>query len=286
MIWKRILNLRVKRREKIMIKEIIGLSLFLGLIPLMAMKDQDFDGVADSVDECPKTPFLNEVNAKGCSVNVLTLPSETESDSLVTTLSYGLNTNEDLLGREKQHSSKLQVNYYHDKWSYSLSTGYYRHAKSEGALDTEVKVKHYFKLTPKLKLRLGVGVKLPTYDFIGNKTDYTLYSSLNYYVTPAFSLFSQYNYSYIHDINEITPLRNSYASSFGAGYFFTKDFYSNLAYHKGQSKFTNEHNIESLSSSLYYKIDQKWFGTLFYDREIYDEDFHETINFKIGYKWW
>ena len=269
-----------------MIREIIILSFLLGLMPLMAMKDHDFDGVADKVDACPNTPFLSEVNAQGCSITILTLPDETEFDSLVTTLSYGFNTNPDLFGREKQHSSKIQVNYYTDKWSYSVSTGYYRHAKDQGVLDTTVKVKHRFKLTPKLKLRLGAGVKLPTYDFKGNRTDYSLYSSLNYYVTPSFSLFTQYNYSFVHDKSIIIPLRNSYASSFGTGYFFTKNFYANLAYHQGRSKFTNEHNIESLSSSLYYKIDKKWFGTFFYDREVNDEDFHETVNFKIGYKFW
>ena len=269
-----------------MMNRVIFLGLLMGLLPLMGMKDHDFDGVADRLDECPHTPFLNEVNAKGCSVKILTLPNETESDSFVMTLGYGLNTNEDLLGREKQHSSKIQAGYYHNNWSYSLSTGYYTHAEDKGLLDTTFKVKRRFNLNSKLKLRLGLGLKLPSYDFRGNKTDYAFYSSLNYYLTPSLSLFTRYNYSWVNDENALSPLRNSYLSSVGMGYFFTKKFYLNASYSKGRNKFTNEHGIESLSSSLYYKINKKWFGTLFYDREINDEDFHETINMKVGYKLW
>jgi len=269
-----------------MIREIVILSIFFGLTFAEAIQDNDFDGVADGVDECPKTSFLNEVNAKGCSVRILTLPNETESDSLVTTLSYGLNRNEDFLGGESQYSSKIQASYYRNNWSYSLATGYYKHGREDGVLDTIVKVKYRFNLISKLKLRLGTGVKLPTYTFEGNRIDYILYSSLNYYFTPSLSFFVRYNYSLVNDKSEIETLQNSYLSSFGVGYFFTKDFYANISYHKGQNKFTNEHKIESISSSLYYRIDKKWFGTFFYDREINDEDFHETANFKIGYKWW
>jgi len=286
MILKRILSLKTKKREMNMIKKRLLFSLWLTAMPLMAIQDNDFDGVSNTLDECPNTPFLNEVNAKGCSVKILRLPDESESDSLVTTLSYGYNTNEDLVGREKQHNSKLQMSYYKEKWSYAVSTGYFEHTKDKGMLDTLVKVKHYVNVTPKLKLRLGAGLKLPTYDFNGNKTDYILYSSLNYYVTPALSLFTQYNHTFVNDSSDDIPLRNAYTASLGTGYFFTKKLYTNVAYHKGQSKFTNEHDIESLSSSLYYKIDKKWFGTFFYDREINDEDFHETVNFKLGYKWW
>jgi hypothetical protein len=269
-----------------MIKRVLVIGVIGGGMPLIAMKDHDFDGVSDRVDECPNTPFLSEVNAQGCSVKPLILPNQTESDSLVLTLGYGVNTNEDLVGREEQHSSKVQLGYYLNNWSYSLTTGYYIHAEDRGSLDTLFKVKKRFKLTTKLKLRLGVGVKLPTYDFVGNGTDYILYSSLNYYINPSLSFFTRYNYSWINDEDGVTPLQDAYVASIGVGYFFTKKFYTNLSYSKGENKFTNEHTIESLSATIYYKLDKKWFGTLFYDREINDEDFHETINLKVGYKVW
>jgi len=249
------------------------------------INDQDFDGVPDSIDQCPKTPFLNTVNAQGCTEVVLLLPEETEKDSLTLTIGYGYSTNEDLIGRESQRTSKIQLSYYYDDWSYSVRTGYYTHNKGNGFIDTSFKIKKRFKLSKNLKVGLGIGVKLPTYDFIGNKTDYTFYSSLSYYPTSSLSVFTGYRYTFINDEKIITPLQDTHSTYLGVGYFFRHDFYANISYAYSQSKFTNEHSIKILGSTLYYKINTQWFTTLSYSRE-FDDDLHDALNLKIGYKFW
>ncbi len=274
------------KRSIMMTKKLLALGLLASTLSYaQGINDEDFDGVPDSLDQCPHTPFLNQVNAQGCTTTILTLPNETEYDSMTLTLGYGFSTNEDLVGRKQQDTGTVQLSYYHNNWSYSLRSGYYSHNTNSGILDTTFKIRKRIKLTKKLKLGLGMGIKFPTYDFTGNKTDYTLYSSLSYYPTHSLSVFTGLSHTFVQDEKVITPLRDTNNFYIGAGYFFTNKFYANLTFGLSESKFTNEHVTRSLGSTLYYKINKDWFATLSYNREI-DEDLHDSLNFKIGYKFW
>ena len=183
-------------------------------------------------------------------------------------------------------SSNLQISYYRDNWSYNLDIGYFDAKSQKGLEDTTLKIKRKFKLQPNLKLSLGASLTLPTYDFIGNHTDYTLYSSIIYYPQSSLSLFGGVNYTFIQDTPTTEPLQNITNFYLGIGYFFTKDFYMNLSYSQAQSKFTTNHDAKTLGSTLFYKINEKWFTTLYYSQEIEDEDLHNNFKFKIGYTFW
>lgn len=276
--------------------------------------DADFDGVPDALDQCPNTPFLCEVDKTGCTTTILTLPFETENESLTMTLGYGFSTNDDLLDREVQHNSRVKVSYYLNNWAYTLQTGYYTHNQHDGALDTIVRIRKRIKINPEFVLSVGGGLRLPTYDFDGNKMDELLYTSLHYYPTSALSFFAGYNFTRIGD-DEVetvlaeTPsgdknsdgsietdgnekkdtyegLQNTHKFYLGTGYFFTENFYMNIIYSDETSKFVSEHRIRAISSSIYYKIDEKWFATLYYKREVLDEDLHDNLLFTIGYTLW
>jgi hypothetical protein len=250
------------------------------------IKDSDLDGVPDSIDICPHTPFLNEVDKNGCTTKILTLPQESDTTNLTLSIGYGYNTNDDLVGQSTQHLRRVQLSYYHDSWLYTLTTAYYTYDGESGMQDTTLKIKKRWRLNPTLKLTVGAGLKLPTYDFKGNHTDYILYTSLNYYATSKLSYFGGLNYTFVQDDALSTPLRNSYSLYIGSGYFFTKKFYANLAYSFGQNKFTNEHTTHTLGTTLYYKIDKRLFSTLTYQREIGDEDLHDGLSIKLGAKIW
>ena len=269
-----------------MTKRVITVLLIGLTLPLMVIKDHDFDGVADEVDECPNSPFLANVSANGCTVKMLTLPSETETDSLQAVLGYGVMINEDLFGRDELQSGTLQLNYYKKSWSYSANIGVYEHANNQGALDSTLKIKKRFTLRPNLKLSIGGGLKLPTYDFQGNKTDYSLYSSLTYYPIKSLSLFGQFKHTFVQDEEFTSRLQDSQYITGGFGYFLTQRFYLNSSYTEGRNKFSNQHDIKSISSTLYYKFNKKWFTLFSYNQEIDDEDAHHTSNLKLGYKVW
>lgn len=299
---------QIQEKMKVIIKNIAILILLgMGFVQASPLADKDFDGVPDSIDECPNTPFLNEVNALGCTTQILILPFETNKESLLLSLSYGYSTNEDLRDREKQRNSKIKINYYHNGLGYSLQTGYYSHQAHSGMLDTIVRVRKRFKLNQSFSLNIGTGLRLPTYDFTGNKIDGLLYTSLHHYVTESLSVFAGYNYTYIGDkeIKTVLPetpdpytteeedlrddlykLQNVHKGYLGAGYFFTKNFYMNIMYSIQDNKFSSEHRIRSVSSSIYYKINDKWFSTLYYKRDVKDGDLHDNLLFSIGYTIW
>ena len=279
-----------------------------------SISDQDFDGVPDAIDQCPNTPFLCEVDSTGCTTTILTLPFETEKESLTMTLGYGFSTNNDLKNREVQHNSRVKISYYLNNWAYTLQTGYYTHNLHNGALDTIVRVRKRIKINPEFVLSVGAGLRLPTYDFDGNKMDELLYTSLHYYPTSALSFFAGYNFTRIGDdevetVLSETPsgdknsdgtsekdgnekkdtyegLQNTHKFYLGSGYFFTENFYMNLIYSDESNKFVSEHRIRAISSSIYYKIDEKWFATLYYKYEVLDEDRHDNLLFTIGYTLW
>ncbi len=263
---------------------LLSLTLFT-LSNAQSTKDQDMDGVPDDIDQCIDTPFLNEVNDKGCSTSTLIFPEERDNGSLDVSIGYGFSNNEELLDRDTQHTTKFQISYYLNNWSYSLRTGYFTTDDDSGMQDTTLKIKRKFKLTKSLKIGLGVGVKLPTYDFTGNHTDYTLYGSVVYYPKSALSVFAGASHTFINDDEIITPLQDINTFYLGSGYFFTKNFYANIAYSYAESKFTTNHAAHSIISTLLYKINDKWFTTLSYSHEIEDE-LKNSLNIKFGYSIW
>lgn len=303
-----------KEEKNQMIKQIFllgGLLMCSGFVsPVFAetISDKDFDGVPDTLDLCPNTPFLREVDHTGCVTSILSLPDETEKESLVMTLGYGFNTNEDLKNREVQHNSRVKISYYLHSWAYALQTGYYTHKLDRGTLDTTLRVKKRIKLNPKLVLNVGAGLRLPSYEFKGNKIDEIFYTSLLYYPTSTLSFFTGYAYTHIGDdeISTILPetpsgetnsdgtpkevvtekIQNTHKFYLGVGYFFTNNFYMNFTYSDEKNKFASEHRIKSVSSSIYYKIDEKWFSTLYYKQEVLDGDKHNNLLFTIGYTLW
>ena len=298
-----------KEEKNQMIKQLFllgGLLINLGFAE--TLNDKDLDGVPDTIDQCPNTPFLCEVDSKGCTHNILTLPFETEKENLTMTLAYGFNTNEDLIDREIQYNTRIKLSYYLNNWAYSIQTGYYTHKQDKGTLDTIIRVRKRIKLTPEYVLNIGTGLCLPTYDFRGNKMDELLYTSLHYYPTLALSFFAGYTFTRIGDqetssvlpeplsnanknngkpketINE--KIQNTHKFYFGTGYFFTHNFYINIIYNDEKNKFVSEHRVKSISSSMYYKINKKWFTTLYYKYEILDGDKHDNLLFTIGYTLW
>jgi len=269
----------------IKIKILVALVLIQSTSFALSIQDQDFDGVPDELDQCMDTPFLNQVDEKGCTTTVLRLPYETETNGLTVAIKGGYSTNVDLIGRESQRTTQVRLTYYHNTWSYTLRSGYYIHSQDRGSIDTSFRIKKRIKLSSKMNLGLSASVKLPTYDFTGNKTDYTLSASLSYYPTDNISIFTGIGHSFINDEKVITPLQNTNYFYLGTGYFFTEKLYANLSYNYSESKFITEHPAHSIGTTLYYKINKKWFTTFSYSREL-DEHLHDSLNFTVGYKVW
>lgn len=230
-------------------------------------------------------PLLNEVDALGCTTNLLKLPDERDDDTFEIDINYGFSNDEDTINRDKQHLTKLQISYYLNDWSYSINTGYFTTFNSSRFGDTVLKIKKRFTLTDSLKLSLGLGAKIPSYDFVGNKTDYSIYSSISYSISKV-SLFAGWSYTFIEDKETIYPLKNTNTIYIGGGYFWNKDIYTNIAYSSIESKFEKNHADQSIIASIFYTINDKWFTTLTYAQEIGEDDADNKTTIRLGYRVW
>ena len=249
-------------------------------------RDQDMDGVPDSIDQCQETPFLNEVDQFGCTTKKLIFPQERESGSLEIVTGYGYNINDDDINQNIQHSGRVQLNYYLKNWIYSLRTGYFTGSGDSGMQDTTLKIKRRFKLQHNFKISLSATAKLPTYNFSGNQTDFTLYASAVYYPVSSLSFFAGTSHTFIHDQEIVEELQDTNAFYTGIGYFFTQGFYANIAYSYNESKFVINPSIKSLSTTLFYQINSKWFLSSTYSHEVITDRKHDTFNISVGYSIW
>jgi hypothetical protein len=250
------------------------------------VEDQDMDGVPDNIDKCLNSPFLTEVDSNGCATQKLIFPKERDNGSLDVILGYGYSNNDDNIGRNEQHVTKLQATYFLNDWIYTLQTGYFTSDTNQGMTDTALKIKRRFKPTKNFKFALGAGVRLPSYRFEGNRADIMLYSSLIYYPASAVSLFAGFSHTFINDKEVSAPLQNINALYLGTGYFFTKEFYINASYSYSDTKFVNYHKIKTLSSTLFYQLDEKWFISCTYSRELEDYESHDAFSIRLGYSVW
>jgi len=266
----------------------IAIVIFLFTIISFASdeKDRDMDGVPDRLDKCPNTPFLHQVNAQGCTIQKLMLPSDIVTDSLVLSLKFGHITNEDLSGKETQRTNKIRITYYKDDWSYILRTGYIGYGDSRGMLDTTFKIRKRFKPTKNLRFKISASIQLPTRDFLGNNTDIAFSSSLNYYFSHKVFAFAGVQYTFVRDKQIFTPLQNKGSYYLGAAYFLTKKLYTDISFSYTESKFTTKYAIKSLRGAISYDITNQWFTTLSYQEDLLDEDTHNILNFTIGYRFW
>ncbi len=250
--------------------------------------DQDMDGVPDMRDKCQDTPFLTEVDSSGCPTKELIFPQERNDGNLDIVVGYGYSYDDDDFMRSEQHTVRLQASYVLDDWICTLRTGYITDSANVGMTDTVFKVKKRFKPVTNFKFSIGAGVRLPTYDFQGNNTDFTLYSSAIYYPLSGVSLFGGANYTFIRDDEIDNPLQNITALYIGTGYFFNEDLYINASYSYSDTKFRDYHKIRTLSTTLFYQFSEKWFVTFSYGQEIEDTDGNprSTFNVRLGYSVW
>lgn len=85
--------------------------------------DSDFDGVSDSIDACPNTPFSDLVDAKGCSVKKVALAKEVAHLSLIIGSNYSTYTS--TKNQTKTLSQSLELDYEIKKIKLQLSLAHY-----------------------------------------------------------------------------------------------------------------------------------------------------------------
>jgi hypothetical protein len=261
---------------------------FIMMMPvLFAYIDSDLDGVADNLDQCPNTPITELVDIKGCSIQVL--KSDHRYDLIVgesfSQIDY--NTNE----KTDTYATTLQVDYFYKNFSVQAATAYYTSKSatysSSGLTDSTLAAYYLVPVTDSLRIRLGAGLILPTYDssLNNNKTDYLGSISATYSIN-RLNIFGGYNYTVVNDDDAASigvKYQDTNAYSAGLGYYMTQKWYTSAAYYQADAIYTTMEDIKNVSLYNFYSFDKNWFGSLSYAYGLSDSASDHTLALRLGY---
>ena len=261
---------------------------------LLAFTDSDFDGVEDSLDRCPNTPFTDLVDISGCVKKSLVSPHHYD---IIVGASYS-DSDYQTLNLTDTISGSFQVDYYYKNFSLQASTSYFSTSgdsfSDTGFYDSFVGAAYQFRPLEELSLRVSGGALLPTYQTTlnNNNTDYTASLNISYSISDV-SLFAGYSYTMINDDNVVISdingsttdviYQNTNAYNAGLGYYFTNKLYMSASYNASNSIYDGVEDIKTASFYGYYNIDENWFTTFSYARGISDTASQNYASLRLGY---
>ncbi len=276
-------------------KQLFFLLIFFLTTSVFGFSDSDLDGVDDTIDKCPNTPFMDIVDLGGCTKKSLISPHHYD---IIVGLSYS-GADYANIDRSDTFSTSLQADYYYKEFSMQVSTSYYTTKgdtyTQSGLYDTFVGTSYRFTPIKEFSFYVGAGVLLPTYetDLNNNNTDYKASASLNYYIRDL-NLFAGYSYTFVgdEDVSIVDTNGNVLAtylyqntSSFngGVGYYMSTKLYMSVSYYIADSIYTNVERIKSTSLYGYYSINSNWFATFSYSRGLSESATDNYISLRFGY---
>ena len=264
---------------------------------LYAYVDNDMDGVEDSVDKCPNTPFSDLVDLSGCTVQTMRTQKTKSHYDIIVGTSYSA-SNYTSLNRSDTFTASVQADYYYGDFSLQLSTSYYKTSSESytqnGFDDSYIGASYSFKPSNNFSIRIGTGALLPTYDttLANNKIDFTASVSFNYTVEKV-SIYGSYLYTVVNDTDTLSDgvlytYQNTNSYNTGMGYFLSDSFYLSVTYSHSDSIYRSIgsdsiEDIKTLSLYGYYAIDEHYFTTFEYRHGLSESASDHTTSIKLGY---
>ncbi len=254
-------------------------SLLLLSSSLLAYSDQDIDGVEDSKDLCPNTPFDIIVDERGCSYDKKFLGNFT--------LQIGSDISFNKLS-QRANTLNLFANYNYKQWDFSLSSSNYNTTNINTTVDTEddlyFTVGHLFKYN-KLNTKVSIGTKFAFMDDDTISRDNDFYASVNfdYFISHKQNVFLYYNYTLSGD-SDTTNYNNFHSFSLGTGYAVTNKWYSALSYNYVESIYNGAKNYKAISWFNYYSLPNDFYISCNYARTLNDSSYDHMLSFNIGVK--
>lgn len=240
--------------------------------------DNDLDGVDDSIDLCPNTPFDALVDSNGCNTEKKAIPGKL-------LLQAGVNRNID---SRYENTTLLNffADYSYENWDFSLSTANYNTNNLTTVIDAEDDLFltvgytfHHDELTTKIMM----GTKFAFMQDSTNDRDNDWYAALNidYKLNNKTNLFGYYSYTISSDSPNVN-YKNFSTISAGAGYALTSAWYSSLSYNYASAYYDGGSSYQSLSWFNAYMITSSVYISLNYAYGLNDASYDHTFSFAIG----
>lgn len=271
----------------------------------LAFQDFDIDGVEDSDDLCPNTPFDVLVNKDGCPKSGEKRTSNDYFGRL--TLKIGTDISRDET-YEDDSSMNLYANYRYRNWDISISNSRttsnssYTDNNSYSDDDIYLSTGYLFSL-PSSKLKLSMGSKIVNDDsdtststrqqgrfsqrikeetsVSSRDNDYFASLNFNYFLTPKQDIFLYYGHTLSGDSKDMDY--EDYSSfSIGTGYALTNSWYTALSYNHTSSIYPNADAEQGLSWFNNYKFTNNIFATASYKYALEDFSYDHTLSLGLG----
>ncbi len=242
---------------------------------VFAFTDKDMDGVDDSIDKCPNTPFLEIVGPDGCPISK-PKPEKKKLGRFYFKIGAGYNTEKSVGATYSSVSLAYAIKGFYVSWT----TLYYINDEfvNKGGMGDSYFYTSYTKYFKNVYATAGLNIKVPTGDkqFSDEKFDFTPSVSLDY-IRGKDDYFIYYGYTFKGD----NTLKDVNAVSIGGGYQFTKKFYSSLSLDAVSSAVSGKMKYTASYFGL-YNFTRRYYSTLSYSYGLNDLAVDHSIFLKLG----
>jgi len=259
--------------------------LFLLLISTAALTaaasyvDYDLDGVDDSIDLCPNTPFDVLVDAHGCDMEKKqTLPGKVLIQAGVSRT----------IDSEYKETTILNffADYSYGNWDISLASNNYATGDLSTILDAEddlfLTLGYTFHMEA-LTTKIMAGTTFAFMEECDNDRDNSWYGALDldYQLNDTVNLFGYYSFT-INSDTKYLKYKNFHTLSAGAGYMPASSWYTSFSYNYASSCYSGGENYQSLSWFNAYMLTSSLYLSVNYTYGLNDASYDHTISFAIG----
>ena len=251
---------------------------FVTSVLLFGYTDSDIDGVDDTIDLCPYTPFDELVDKNGCSLNRL-FPGQL-------TLQVGSDTSFNRID-DTVSNLNIYLNYTVGKWNFSLSDSnyYITNLANDVSENNLYLTAGYTRTKDNLRTQFSVGTKfdLSDRDDSTQERSNDLYASVNveYFFGQRHNLFFYYSYTLSGD-SDAVDYENFHSISAGYGYSVTDKWYTALSYNYAQNYYPETDDYRALSWYNTYRFNDSFYATLNYAHTFDDVSYSHIVSFSIG----
>ncbi|NEW60595.1 hypothetical protein GSY74_04800 [Sulfurovum sp. bin170] len=286
--------------------KIITLTFLLLSSTALAFQDYDIDGVEDSADLCPDTPFDVLVNKDGCPQS----GEKTQTNDYYGRLTLKIGTD---ISRDETYeddsSFNLYANYRYRNWDVAISNSRttsnssYTEDNSYSDDDIYLSTGYIFSL-PSSKMKLSIGSKIVNdgsdtttstrqqgrfsqhitteeETVASRDNDYFASVNFNYLLSPKQDIFLYYGHTLSGDSKDMDY--EDYSSfSIGTGYALTNSWYSALSYNHTSSIYPDADAEQGLSWFNSYKFTKNIFAMASYKYALEDFSYDHTLSLGLG----
>lgn len=252
---------------------LLRFSLFLFFAITIASygySDYDVDGVEDSVDACPNTPFDVLVDERGCEEGKAYRGALTLLGGTIT----GIDTDTDNLT-----SLLLFVNYRYYDWDISFSTFNEIQNTVSDVPDTfYIATGYRFQLSDSLESKISIGTKQSSL-----QDDYYVMGNLDYTISSEQNIYLFYSYTFAQD-SDTEVYDNFHTYSIGTGRVLTEYWYSALSYDFSGSNLSYIDDYQAISWSNTFLLSSQYYFLTTYSYGLSDAASDHTVSIQFGVK--